>query len=228
VKRLNRLLKHSVWGFAILSIVGSNTHLFSLDGSLASIKDSITTISKEADWNNQLFTLTTLLQQGSTASLDSATQQNLVDLIATVFNKRITYYQAHVKDGTTLDFTNFNAFLDNASQNMMLTEAQRTIINGYESISVQEESLLQNQLEHDYTKQVQVLSIVLRAAGSTTYDAFIQDLAFNQLNAVFNNRASQSNTTVALLNTIFKIATQSSLLNADQKNKLHQCLQRYL
>jgi len=103
---------------------------------------------------------------------------------------------------------------------MMLTEAQRTIINGYESISVQEESLLQNQLEHDYTKQVQVLSIVLRAAGSTTYDAFIQDLAFNQLNAAFNNRASQSNTAVALLNTIFKIATQSSLLNADQKKQV--------
>ena len=217
MKIFKGLLKHYVWGFAILCTVANNTTLWSMDGSIKSINDNIETISKSTDLESQASKLTSLLQAGSTTPLDSATQKSLFDLITSVFNSRMTYYKA----GTQFNTSKFNLFLGTASQSTMLTQTQQDFIHKCDDLDDVEEVLVQNQTELNFSDQVDALNSALRSAGTANFDPFFQDLAFKQLIAVFDKRTAESS---AQLSIMFGLVPKSALLNAEQKTQIAQML----
>ena len=213
MKIFKGLLKHYVWGFAILCTVANNTTLWSMDGSIKSITNYIETISKNTDLEAQASNLTSLLKVKATTSLDNATQKSLADLITSVFNSRMTYYKA----GTQFNKSIFKLFLQAASNCPMLTTDQKKEIRKNDKLNDVEEVLVGNQTELDFSKQVDALTAALRSAGTAIFDPFFQDLAFKQLTAVFDKTTAESSSQTSIL---FELAPKSALLNAEQKTQI--------
>ena len=211
MKCLNKLFKRCAWMITMLSVLGCSTNLFAMD----TIKDAIASITSEASWDERIYELNDLFDEGSGTTLDTATQQSLAALITTVFNGRIDVYKSSM--GTAVNLADLNLMLINAQKSPLLTTAQQAVTSGYQQLVMVEQLILQNQTEKNYSQQINNASSALGSAGASAFDPLIQSFFLQQLSAVYTGRTTQPEAIQERLSSVFTRAKTSTLIGDTNK-----------
>jgi hypothetical protein len=195
----------------MLSVLVCSANIFAID----TVKDAITSITSEANWDEQIYELNDLFDEESDTPLDASTQQSLAALVTTIFNGRLALYKSSM--GTNVNLADLNLMLINAQKSTLLTTAQQAVASGYQQLVVVEQLILQNQSEKNYTQQVNNAASALGSAGASTFDPLIQSFFLQQLATIYTGRTTQSEAIQERLNSVFTRAKTSTLIGNTNK-----------
>jgi len=199
----------------ILSVTVGHSSIFCMN-------DAISRIAAKTEWRHQIGDITELIQVNASTSVDAASQQKLIDLITTVFNRRIDHYKAVAAGSTLLNLAGLNTLLMSAGQSPIFKDEQQKTILGFQKLANTEQLVLENQAGSDFTTQLDNLGAALRGIGSNPTDQFIQNIFFQELNSAYKARGSEDNALQTELNVLLKLATTSPLLNTEQQQQVSQ------